>query len=388
MNRRNANALVTAMLTAAGVVVLTVAKGGHEIPVYPSYYPHEIELATIAPERAAGPLSTGRIHAYIGAAPRFSATRPDSIESVESLGSFVMVRVNPSSARARDERSVCAMTESVIRDLAGRSSDFVVHPYPVTPFHGDYLQQFDLAEAAKARIFGSRAGSSDDAAVDLKVKASSDLARALIRPAWRTQDSEWEVEIAEVSAAELVARASTAMNGWLGLPWLKEGWFHAYLLLGEQAGNAEAKHRIEAQVRRLESSDGEATIDRINLQRSLVAALAADCRVRVAGYTVKHAYFSTLFTAGIENIGYDSMTGFSSPAFVRTVKLRDFPWNGWLALGIDARPAAAWNPIAGFTDDFGRLMWFAVGDPASIPSPYDTGWIFNRVSDVKASGRQ
>ena len=50
--------------------------------------------------------------------------------------------------------------------------------------------------------------------------------------------------------------------------------------------------------------------------------------------------------------------------FLRTVKLKDFPWNGWLQLGLDARPSAAWNPIGGFTDEFGRLMWFAVGDPA------------------------
>ena len=78
-----------------------------------------------------------------------------------------------------------------------------------------------------------------------------------------------------------------------------------------------------------------------------------------------------MFSAGIENIAYDSVTGFNSPMFIRTVKLKDFPWNGWLALGLDAAPKAAWNPIAGFTDPFGRLMWFAVGDPAVIPSPYD-----------------
>jgi hypothetical protein len=65
------------------------------------------------------------------------------------------------------------------------------------------------------------------------------------------------------------------------------------------------------------------------------------------------------------------------------VKLKDFPWNGWLTLGINARPAAAWNPIAGMTDKFGRLMWYALGDPALLPSPYDSGWMLNRVADVQ-----
>ena len=80
----------------------------------------------------------------------------------------------------------------------------------------------------------------------------------------------------------------------------------------------------------------------------------------------------------------DSVMGLNSPMFVRTVKLKDFPWNGWLALGIDAAPIAAWNPIAGFTDNFGQLMWSAVGDPALIPAPNEPAWMLNRISDVQS----
>jgi hypothetical protein len=388
MNRRKASALIATALTAAGVAILTVAKGGHEIPVYPSYYPHEIELAAVTQERASELLPAGKIHAYVGTAPRFAEAPPASIDSIESLGSFLIVRTNQLSPRANDERSACAISDSIIRDLAGKSPAFTVHPYPVTPFHGDYLEHVDLAEAAKARILSDRADLPASAPADLKVKTDSDFARALVRPAWRAHGAEWDVEITQVGAAELVAGVATAMNGWLGPAWLKMGWFHAYLLLGKRAGNGDAKLHVEAQARRLESSDYDTPVERINLARSLVTALVASCRERVAGYTAKREYFSTAFAAGIENIGYDSITGFNSPTFVRTVKLRDFPWNGWLALGINAAPAAAWNPIAGFTDDFGRLMWSAVGDPASIPSPYDATWMFNRVSGVQSSAKQ
>jgi hypothetical protein len=388
MNCRKAFALLVTALMAVGVTVLTVAKGGHEIPVYPSYYPHEIELAVVTQERASELLPAGKIHAYVGAVPRFAEAPPASIDSIESLGSFVIISINPLSPRARDEQSVCAISDSVIRDLSGKSPTFSLHPYPVTPFHGDYLEHVDLAEATKARILGGRADLSASAPADLKVKADSDFARALVRPAWRAHGAEWDVEITQVSAAELVAGVATAMNGWLGPVRLKMGWFHAYLLLGKQAGNGDETQRVEAHVRRLESSDYDTPVERINLERSLVTALVANCRARVAGYTVKREYFSTTFAAGIENIGYDSITGFNSPTFVRTVKLRDFPWNGWLALAINAAPAAAWNPIAGFTDDFGRLMWSAVGDPASIPSPYDATWMFNRVSGVQSSAKQ
>ena len=71
--------------------------------------------------------------------------------------------------------------------------------------------------------------------------------------------------------------------------------------------------------------------------------------------------------------------------FLRTAKLKDFPWNGWLELGTGARPTAAWNPVAGFTDDFGRLMRSALGDPAVLPAPNDSGWTINRIADVTAT---
>jgi hypothetical protein len=103
----------------------------------------------------------------------------------------------------------------------------------------------------------------------------------------------------------------------------------------------------------------------------------------VAGYTVKREYISTEYSVGIENIGFDSLAGLNSALFIRTVKLKDFPWNGWLSLGIDTRPAAAWNPIAGFSDPFGRLMWHAIGDPALLPSPNGADWVLNRISDVR-----
>jgi hypothetical protein len=102
----------------------------------------------------------------------------------------------------------------------------------------------------------------------------------------------------------------------------------------------------------------------------------------VAGYTLKREYFNADFSAGIENIGYDLITGLDSPMFLRTVKLKDFPWNGWLRLGIDAAPTTAWNPVGGMTDPFSRLMWSAIGDPALLPSPYDYGWMLNRIADL------
>jgi hypothetical protein len=369
------------LLVAAGMI--DAARSGHEFPVYPSYYPHEIRVETIAPDRAAALLLAGKIQAYIGPEPHFTSASPDSIRAVDSLGSLVVVRVNPESSLARDHAAACVLGRTVIREIAGRHGQLRFHPYPVTPYDGDYLYHADLAEAARIRLVGKSAGAAATVAQRLRVRASTALAKTLVRADWYTQGSIWDIEIDEVSAADLAASSTIATNGWVAPPWARSGWSRAALLLAPSVDDPHQRVRIRADLDRLESVAVEGTVERINLERDLVSELVSSCRSLVAGYTVKRQYISTEYSAGIENIAFDSVTGLNSPIFVRTVKLKDFPWNGWLSLGIDSRPAAAWNPIAGFSDPFGRQMWNAIGDPALFPSPNGAGWVLNRVSDVR-----
>jgi hypothetical protein len=284
---------------------------------------------------------------------------------------------------APDEASACAVARTVVRDLAGRVGDFVFHPYPVTPFHGDYLDHADLAGAAKARLSSDAADAARPALRRLRVRAGSAAVANLVRPDWRTEGAAWDASIDSVDSAELVSSTTVAMNGWLGPPWVRAGWFQAALLLADS--DPGKRDRIAAALGRLQTYAYGDMVERINLARQLVLLLAQSCRKTVAGYTVKREYVSVEYSAGIENIGYDALEGLRSPMFIRTAKLKDFPWNGWLMLGLDAKPAAAWNPIAGFTDPYGRLMWFALGDPAVLPSPYDSGWMLNRIADVRSS---
>jgi hypothetical protein len=381
MNARRALTVAIALL-----LVAPVARSGHELPVYPSYYPHEIEIAAMAPERAAELMRAGKLHAYVGGAPAFAAAPGDTIGAAESLGAFVVVRLNPESAHAKDDASACAAAGAVVRDMAARvgGGGLVVHPYPVTPFHGDYLVHADRAEAARQRILG---GDAAELPGNLKVRAGSALARNLVR-AERQSEGPWDAAVEEVSGAGLVADATVALNGWLGPRWARSGWFHAYRLLGGATSDAARKQEMEAGVARLQTVAYASDVERLNLERELVGLLASDCRTMVAGYTVKREYFNAEFSAGIENISVDALEGFNSPMFLRTVKLKDFPWNGWLQLGVEAPPASAWNPIGGFTDEFGRLMWFAIADPAAIPSPYEAIWILNRISEVEASPKR
>ena len=76
------------LVLAALLAALGVARGGHELPVYPSYYPHEIAIETMPSEHAADLLRDAKLQAYLGAEPRFPGALPASIRAVESLGSF------------------------------------------------------------------------------------------------------------------------------------------------------------------------------------------------------------------------------------------------------------------------------------------------------------
>lgn len=374
MSRFSAIAVLVSFLFLAPIV-----RGGHEMPIYPSFYPQEIRIERVDPAHAANLLREAKIHAYLGDESRFPRDLPQST-AIESLGSFVVISVNPASPLLKAATS-CAIADTILHELAvANSSGFVFHPYPVTPFHGDYLDQVDLAEAAKARIGGVQQSN----ALHPKVEAAITLARHLVHTDRQMHEARWDATIEEVSAAALVSSSTQVLNGWLGPPWLKEGWYQAYRLLGDALDNQDAKGRAEADLQGLETRDYDGSVERINLERDLVSTLTSGCNRVVAGYTVKRQYFNTDFSAGIENIAFDSLAGFNTPMFLRTVKLKDFPWNGWLRLGVAQRAEAAWNPIGGFTDDVGHLLWFALGDPAMIPAPYDTGWGVNRVSDVQS----
>src|SRR5262249_56437466 len=108
---------------------------------------------------------------------------------------------------------------------------------------------------------------------------------------------------------------------------------------------------------------GTAGAGRRPLGAELVPALRGGWERTIAGYTLRHEPFNAEYSGGVENVAYDAQAGIGSAIFTRTVKLKDFPWNGWLTVGVSERATAAWNPVAGFTDPTSRLLWLTLGCP-------------------------
>jgi hypothetical protein len=340
--------MMKSFVLGAGLALAGVARAGHEFPFYPSFYPQEITVEALDAQAAAQRLAKGTLHAYAGdeIAPPADAAK---VGAISVLGGYVVATFDRRNPALADAAARCAKA----RSLKGAPGEkYVWHPYPVTPFHADYLHHADRAEAALT------------AEVALK---------RVFRPV------KGEIEIIDVAA--LAARAGARYNGWSGPPWIRQGWFHAYLLLASAVSDGATRTRIEDSVRRLMRGDYRGLEQRIDLERSLVALLQSGCERVVLGYTERREYYGKEYSQGVENVGYDALEGLASAIFPRTVKLRDFPWNGWLNTAAPAAPAGAWNPVVGgFGDAFGRLVWWALADPAFLPSPHGGGWIENRVS--------
>lgn len=349
------------LLVASTVALAATADAGHESPFYPSFYAQEIKIARVEPAAVAAAFAKNTLHAYLGADPFPGAAPPPNVRAVESLAGWVVVA--PNAARIPGERR-CAAARAVVDRLAGAAAaGFVFHPFPVTPYHGDYLDYADLAAAARAR---------PRAAAGPRVVARGAVAEKLVSA--RTPEGEgWDVAVEDVRLDDLLARARSNLDGWLAPPALKAGWFHAWLLLHADEGTDSAYQRLTAGAF---ADDRE----RVTLERALVSRLTGRCERVVAGFVTRREYVNDDYSAGVENVGRDSHAGLASHVFARTVKLKDFPWNGWLQVGVASAPAAAWNPIAGFTDEGGRLLWAAVGDPAFFPEPGGDGWLANRVT--------
>ncbi|MGH7227539.1 MAG: hypothetical protein ACRELF_30375, partial [Gemmataceae bacterium] len=325
-------------LVAASLATVP-AQAGHEWPIYSSFYPSVIHVETIDPATAARLLPKGGIDAYVGdTSPAFTGVPPSQVASVESLGAFVVVSVNPPD---------CAALQEALRNVAAHPpANMVFHPYPVTPFHADYLEQEDRAQAVAARVRATPPAAATD-------------------------------KLRMIDADSLVEKAMSRFDGWSGPPWVKSGWFQAWQLLATALPPADQKE-VAAQLAELERGEFDDLDDQFNAERDFVSLLTSNCGRAVAGYTIRHEWYDNDYSTGIQNIAFDSMAGFNAPEFIRTAKLKDYPWNGILRLGVPSPPKAAWNPVAGFTDPAGRLIWSALSDRSGFPSPYGDHWQLDR----------
>ena len=359
--------LAAALLLAGGR-----SGAGHQIGHYPSFYPDEVSISTIDPAAAGKALAEETLHAYIGAPPTFAGAVPQHVKTVKSLGSILVLTLDAASPRLASADARCAVARGILAGLReAQSAGFIFHPYPVTPYHADYLHHLDRIEAAVTDLDGAVAAARPE------VGAKGRLAETILQARWDRSVDGGDVAL-EAVPAEALASTELGFDGWSGPPWSREGWYQAYRLLAPGLDAAE-REALDRHYLPLMLGQTRSFAEHTDLERRLVGTLVGSCRRMVAGYVQKQEAFDDRYPEGVENIGYDALGGLNAPIFIRTVKLKDYPWNGKLHLGVPNRAEAAWNPIAGFSDATGRLIWSAIGDPAMIAFPSNASWMPNRV---------
>jgi hypothetical protein len=355
---------IAGALSAAATV-----QAGHEVPYYPSFYPQEIRIEPLDPDAAGREFANPRdpLHAYIGSAPRFAGNPPADLKSVVSLRSFITVTINPRSERLAGREARCRATD-IAASMLAKHPDLVVHSYPITPYHVDYIHHVDLIRQPATR----------QATLALEVRAVEGVAPLIAEhvPLTSAGSAAWDITIDEVAVVDTIRGA--ALPAWPTASAAKEGWFQAYHLLRPALAAPDSGKLADDAYRVLVEDEARDTRERVTRERSLIAALTQTCERAVIGYRLRRETHSDEFSNGVENVSFDSQSGLNSAVALRTIKLKDLPWNGWLRLGVADRPTAAWNPVAGFTDAAGRLVWSAVGDDAFLPIPYNSQWANNR----------
>jgi hypothetical protein len=352
---------------ACALTLIGEARAGHEVSYYPSFYPQEIRIEPLDPAAAGREFvnKADPLHAYLGNAPTFAGAPPAHVKSLVSLAALITARVNPASPGAQSEAARCRTLAGAARALMAQA-DILAHPYPITPYHADYFIHID-----RARPAGEAGGG-------VTFRATADGAR-LLSPQSSFDAARWDVEVVELPIAKLLRQA---VGVWLPPPWAKEGWFQAYQLLRPAVAEPARAERADAIYERLILNPPSAEVERFNLERALLTVLGQGCESAVIGYRLRREFYNDDFSNGVENVVSDAQFGLNAAVAIRTIKLKDFPWNGWLRLAIDQGEEAAWNPVAGFGDAIGRLVWSSVGDAAFLPIPFNSGYVANRAETL------
>jgi hypothetical protein len=363
--------------------IATPVQAGHETFYYPSFYPQGIRVEFVDPQVASARLRSGSLQAIIGGDPLASAPRLPTQTSaplgqIVSLDSYVVLTVDGPAARLQTKATSCALARQTYPLFRRPIPGFVFYPYPITPYHPDYLHHADLIASVQQTRSASQLDAANAADVPVRLRATGP-AKPWLRALAQAANGPWDATIEEIGVGDLLAGAVSAFPAVSPPPWMKEGWFQTYLLLTGAIRDRVVRDGAEALYHRLTEARYRDPVEKVNLERKLVSLLTSGCDRIVVGYTLRRESYNTDYSAGIEDIAFDAQTGLNSAIFPRTVKLKEFPWNGWLTVGLTSPPAAAWNPVAGFTDPFGRFLWAALSDPALLPGPSSSAWIPNRV---------
>src|SRR5207302_5142161 len=99
----------------------------------------------------------------------------------------------------------------------------------------------------------------------LRIRATGELAERLVGSREGSGPGA-AVTLEAIGVDDLLGSRRVSPGGWMGPPWIKTGWFRAYLLLAPRVGVDRARHAVRAVYRRLVTRDYRRLAERLDLE--------------------------------------------------------------------------------------------------------------------------
>ena len=321
------------------------SQAGHEVSYYPSFYPQEIRLEPLDPQAAA-------------------ARIPEQDRSAQPLCRRQRRASTPRSRASEVGLIACRLHRGVVSPR--RKAATVAAPRsPRRPRRG--------------RLTGHRRPPLSGLRPTMPTISPTPTARSPCR-APAAPPAPHDVEIEEIPVNDLLRKSGAGAGIWLAPPWTKEGWFQAYRVLRAASATGASAERADALYERRLPGRFKDAAERLDMQRALVAGWRG-CERGIVGYRLRRECLQRRLLQRVENIASDSQPD-STRRRGPHHEAQGLPLERLAARRHRGAATAAWNPVAGFSDETAGWCGRSWATMPICRSPYNSRWVQNRVEIV------
>lgn len=412
--------IVFAILLLTPLMLVQVALAGHENPFQFSFYPHEIRFFKAKPDEVTNliyettdtPVVKG-LHIYLeplSYEENKQITSSKNIKSLKAIDKIYTILINIPSERTNPlslyefRRSILRYLvdrEEISKNIAGSEPLFI----PITRFHAEYRYVVNIDNEIRSRwkysenllrqsinkylevsgaVYQDGKITIRNKQVSLSIYSpkndeialaiSSYIKEKLENIGFKIHTLDYKKEEADIliniyDYQNLTFYNLRNINGiYVGFEQYK-GIFLASIIY----------HNIATQHDELFKASSLSEQEYASLLQNFIKEGIEKSNEQPILLTYSYYVYNDDFDQGIENMVRSPLTGPLTDVFYRTVKLRLFPWNGWLLVGLNTDKQTYYNPILGFDDAWGKHLWMAMSDSAVVFQPYNTSVEPNRV---------
>lgn len=362
-----------------------IGLAGHENVQYQSYYPHEIRFLQVdnldsALKLMRNTTTSGRVqglHLYMEMSKKEEVSGITSVKFLEQITKIYYLKFSEFNQHLKNKTLRTALSYGCINRVE-LAKEMKTNPLfiPLLPQHRETSYVKDFEEMLKTVNCGNvshKLGNlkvgftpAEEAVAEkivgqIKHNAGSNINVEKVR------DSDaWDILVAGVDVPGYVFSKLKYINGvFYGTDSFDGITFIRDLFL---AGKNITEQRIKNEA------------DLFLYTRLLVSDWYENSFTHPLMYDLQYYVYNDDYDEGLHNMAWSPLVGFLEPsAFFRTVKIKLFPWNGWLLVGSPSVDKCRFNPFLVPGDATCYGLWSVLSDPAFVLNPYNLTFEPNRV---------